>query len=263
MLGARFFQEGKGDGRSPRFPLILDSQKEGMAKEVVGGDSRMRALQQLYEEYLKENRSSEQNFKIFTTGGIEKIQTDFEVLELSRAEEAKKKLSEKYGLPEEIVQALPSSGSTLGNAAALAKWINQHLETIGDVHDIEIITNEFHITRAWVMFATAFYKNEYGRNLELDPEDVRSIEAILDSTLADTKNGDKNALHQIQEIYEKYLKNLSIKVNPLIVEDILARRGESGEKYAERIRGNKFVLATREMERNGIKDLIHGRYQVK
>jgi hypothetical protein len=263
MLGARLLSNGNEDRYPPRFPLVNESQKEGMPKEVAGGDSRMRAIEQVYKEYIEENSDAAENFRVFTTGGIEKVQTDSGTRELSRAEEAEKKLSQKYGLPEDILEALPSGGSTLGNAAALAKWVNQHYESIGDVHDIEIVTNEFHMTRAWIMFTMAFYKNEYGRDLELHPHDVEEVEAILENTLSDEENGDRSALEQIQKIYEKYISGLSLRVKPLVVEDVLVRKGDSGKKYAEMIRNNTFVLATRKNERTGIQDLLHGRYQVK
>lgn len=263
MLGARLSLNGDEERHPPRFPLVSESQKEEVFKEVSGGDSRMRAIEQIYKEYSKENPGAAENFKVFTTGGIEKVQTESGTKEFSRAEEAERKLSLKYGLPEDVLQALPSGGSTLGNAAALAKWVNQHYESIGDVHDIEIVTNEFHMTRAWIMFTLAFYKNEYGRDLALHPNDVREIEVILESTLPDEENGDRDALNRIQEVYAKYIENLSLRVQPLVVEDVLTRRGESGEKYAEMIRNNEFVLATRKNERNGIRDLIHGRYQVR
>ncbi len=263
MLGARLLPNMNEDKYPPRFPLVNESQKEGMPKEVAGGDSRMRAIEQVYKEYIEDNPEVGENFKVFTTGGVEKMQTESGTKEFSRAQEAERKLSQKYGLPEDILQALPSGGSTLGNAAALAKWVNQHYESVGDVHEIEIVTNEFHMTRAWIMFTMAFYKNEYGRDLELHPDDAKEIEAILESTLSDEENGDRNALKQVQGIYEKYLESLPLRVKPLVVEDILVRKGDSGKKYAEMIRNNTFVLATRKNERDGIRDFIHGRYQVK
>ncbi|OGI21480.1 MAG: hypothetical protein A2808_00360 [Candidatus Moranbacteria bacterium RIFCSPHIGHO2_01_FULL_55_24] len=264
MLGARLFQEGMGNGLPPRFPLINESKKEGMPKEVAGGDVRMRAIEQLYKEYQDEHQEGE-NFRVFTTGGVEEIPLadTGEVLKLSRAGEAERKLEEKYGLPQEIVESLPSGGSTLGNAKALAEWVEQHQEEIGAVEELEVITNEFHITRAWLMFSLALYKNEKGQDIEFSPEEIHAIEQVLDETLPDVDEGDHKELEQVQEILAKHLEGLSLRIKPQIAEDILKRRGPSGEKYGELIRDNEFVQEARGSERQGIRDLIHGRYQVR
>ena len=270
MLGARLFQEGMGNGLPPRFPLVNESVKEGMPKEVSGGDSRMRAIQQLYEEFLekKENGSSAENFHVFTTGGEEKIKLgeSEEVLFLSRANEARKKLIAKYDLPKEIMaEAVSSSGSTIGNAAAVSHWIKNHhdINIANDVKEVEIVTNEFHMMRAWIMFSMAFYKNEFGKDIEISQEDILAIEKILDETLSDENNGDKTELTEIQKIFEKYLKDVAIHVKPVIAEEVVARKGLAGLEYAEKIKENEFVKQARSSERNGIKDLIHGRYKVK
>jgi len=270
MLGARLFQKGMGNGFPPRFPLVNESAKEGMPKEVSGGDSRMRAIQQLYKEFLegKKNGNGAENFHVFTTGGEEKIKLEEsdEVLFLSRANEAKKKLITKYGLPKEVMtESVSSSGSTIGNAAAISNWIKNHhdVNMVNDVKEIEIVTNEFHMTRAWIMFSMAFYKNEFGKDLEIPQEDLSMIENILDETLDNEDNGDKTELFEIQKIFEKYLKNITVHVKPVIVEDVLARKGSEGREYAKKIKENEFVKQTRLNERNGIKDLIHGRYKVK
>ena len=266
MLGARLAAGSMDGGHSPIFPLVNESTKEGMPKEVAGGDSRMRAIQELYEEYVNENgEAAAKNFRVFTTGGTEEL-TDpetGEVTKLSRAGEADRKLSEKYGLPDEIVETLPSGGSTLGNAKVLAEWVKEHQEEVGDIEEIEIVTNEFHIARAWLMFQMALYKNEKEKDVVFTPEDIEKIESLLDTTLSDTENGDKAELAELQEIMGKYFTGLSLRITPDIVEDILERRGAGGQKYAELIRNNPDVERSRGLERNGIKDLIHGRYQVK
>lgn len=263
MLGARFHQEGYGNEYPPQFPLILESQKEGMPKEVVGGDVRMRAIEQLYKEFEKENNGG--RLKIFTTGGIEKVTVpdSDEPLQFSRAEKAEQKLEIKYGIPDEIVETLPSGGSTLGNAATLAEWIRTHQETVGDVQEIEIVTNEFHMPRAWLMFSLAVYKNETGKDFAFDEELITRIEKVLDETLTDKEAGDQIELQELQSIIQPYLENLPLKIKPQIAEDILKRRGTSGEKYGELIRRNEFLQETRGFERQGIKDLINGKYQVK
>ncbi len=267
MLGARLFQKGEGNKYPPRFPLINESAKEGMSKEVSGGDSRMRAIQQLYKEFSenRNNPSYPQEMHIFTTGGEESIKLDSgEILKLSRAEEARKKLKKKYGVSDVVLEgSLPSGGSTLGNAAAIAEWVKEHSDAISEVHDIEIVTNEFHIARAWIMFMMAFYKNEYKHDIQISPEDIQEIENILERTLANEEDGDKKELEDIQKIFEKYTKDLPIKVKPLIVEDILARKSESGREYARQIKNNELVKESRTKERDGIKDLLHGRYKVK
>lgn len=113
------------------------------------------------------------------------------------------------------------------------------------------------------MFSMAFYKNELGEDMEIFSEDIKKIESILDETLVDQKNGDHIELAEIQKIFEKYLRNVSIQVKPLIVEDILLRKGVSGEEYVRKIKSDKLVEQARANERTGIKDLIHGHYRVK
>ena len=265
MLGARFFQEGLGNEFPPRFPLILESKKEGMYKEVVGGDVRMRAIEQLYEEFQGDRHNEDIHLRVLTTGGMEEVSVPEtgETLKVSRAEQAERKLEVKYGLPEDIVETLPSGGSTLGNAKALAEWLEANKEELGEIEEVEIITNEFHISRAWLMFAMAIYKNETGEDLLLTEEEKQEIHGVADTTLSDQERGDKRQLETIQSILMPYVGDLSLRVKPLIAEDILVRRGASGIKYGELIRQNEYVQETRGLERQGIKDLVDGKYQVK
>ncbi len=265
MLGARFFQQGRGNEFPPRFPLILESKKEGMPKEVVGGDVRMRAIEQLYEEFQQDHQNKDTHLRILTTGGTEEVPVPEtgEVLKISRAEQAERKLEVKYGLPEDIVETLPSGGSTLGNAKALAEWLEANKEELGQIEEVEIITNEFHISRAWLMFAMAIYKNETGIDLVLTEEERQEVYSILEETFSDQDLGDKRELETLQSVLTPYVGGLKLRVRPLIAEDVLARRGMSGVKYGELIRHNEHVQETRGFERQGIRDLVDGKYQVK
>lgn len=263
MLGARFVQQGEGNGLPPQFPLVLESKKEGMPKEVVGGDVRMRAIEQLYKEFTQAGVTGS-NFRVFTTGGVESIDLpNGETLKLSRAEMAEEKLERKYGLPEDIVETLPSGGSTLGNAAVLVEWVRDHTEEFGDMKEIEIVTNEFHMPRAWLMFSLAVYKNKMGSDLALSAEDMRRIENVADATLGDMEHGDQEFLKELQNILSQYLTDANFVIKPQIAEEVLKRRGASGVKYGELIRHNQYLQETRGFERQGVKDLIHGKYQVK
>jgi hypothetical protein len=243
----------------------LESKKEGMPKEVVGGDVRMRAIEQLYEEFQGSKDTKDTRLRIFTTGGTEEIDIPEtgETLKISRAKQAENKLEVKYGLPADIVETLPSGGSTIGNAKALAEWLENNKEELGQIEEVEIITNEFHISRAWLMFAMALYKNETGRDLILTEDEKEEIHSILEETLVDVEFGDKRELETIQAILSPYVSNLALRVKPLIAEGILARRGSSGIKYGELIRHNEYVQETRGFERQGIKDLVDGKYQVR
>ncbi|MEI9967020.1 MAG: ElyC/SanA/YdcF family protein [Candidatus Moraniibacteriota bacterium] len=263
MLGARLSQKGEGNEFSPRFPLVLDAKKAGMPKEVVGGDSRMRAIEQLYHEFEEGKRSGER-FHVFTTGGIEEIARgeNEEPLRLSRATEAERKLEQKYGLPEETVESLSSGGSTVGNAAAVARWAEAHQTEREPIRAIEIVTNEFHMSRAWLMFSLAMYKNQMGEDFHFPEGTVEEIETLLDKTLEDPE-GDREELEELRKIIGPFLENIRLRIQPQVVEDILKRRGPAGEKYAELIEQNRYVQETRAFERQGIKDLIHGKYQVK
>ncbi len=121
MLGSRMKKTGSKDNPGFAFPLISE-KPEGkfgdLPVEVSGGDSRMRAVQAMYQEYTKKQNPG-QKLLIFTTGGKEKSGE-------SRADEAAKKLTKKYHIPEDIIQSLGSAVSTLGNANTLAEYIEKN-----------------------------------------------------------------------------------------------------------------------------------------
>lgn len=265
MLGASLRETP--NAQFEHFPLHLDTTKkdmpigrDGKPKEVSGGDSRLRALEEYQEKYP--------NIHIFTTGGTEKIKKeDGSIKEISRADAAREKLLKKYHFSENIVTALPSGGSTQGNAKALASWVDEHREIVGKLEKMHILTNEFHMTRAWIMFVHALYSIEHdGANLIniITEEDKKNIKDILHNTLEDRDNGDHQALEKIRKIYAEYIKDLPVEVEPIIVEDVLAASKEKGkQEYARLIKYDSLVQKARFNERKGIGDLLDGTYVVR
>jgi len=269
MLGASF--RGLPKMSFEHFPLHLDTTKrdmpigrDGLPKEVVGGDVRLRAIVQYVEQFKNSNQGK--NIHIFTTGGPEKGVSD-DYKQTSRALAARGKLINKHDLPEDLVTAIKSSGSTLGNAKALALWAKEHKDVVGKLETIKILTNEFHMTRAWVMFVGAMYSEENnGGDIFkiMSTEDKELIKQTLADTLSDITNGDHQALKKIKQIFAKYLSKASVKVESLVAEDILLSSQEKGsQKYAKLVKYDPLVQAARVNERIGIGDLLDGKYQVK
>lgn len=95
MLGAQLCLQNGDPSFAPLFPLLNKAGKEGMDIEVSDCDSRLRAINLLYTKFPDESFHI-----ILTTGGTEKIKMqDGSIVELSRADEAAKKLHRQYGIP--------------------------------------------------------------------------------------------------------------------------------------------------------------------
>jgi hypothetical protein len=105
------------------FPLFTPNEAGG--GEVSGGASRMRAIQAEYRRHCASGHKV--GMRVLVTGGLER---DGE----SRADEAARQLVLRYGLPSDVVEALPSSSSTLGNTAATAELLLAQMEQVGETH---------------------------------------------------------------------------------------------------------------------------------
>lgn len=261
MLGARLRLRNGDPSLAPLFPLINKSLKQGSGIEVSGGDSRMRAVSLLCDRYRDGSESAATTpFRILTTGGTEKIpQGDWNALELSRADEAAKKLHRQYGIPEGIIESLPSGGSTLGNAEAVADWLARHDE----IAKIEIVTNRYHMLRAWIMFESVLYEKELGHAPAFDTDTVAEIEKILNKTPADPKYGDNATLDSARAILVPMFESLHVSVIPVIVEDVLLRSNERDRRYARMIDRNPLIRKASISERRGTLHFLRGTYQTR
>lgn len=256
MLGARM-RETKGDIWS--FPLVNElpaGKTSDLPVEVSGGDSRMRAIQTIYQEYSEEHKPDEK-LLILTTGGREKTGD-------SRADEAAKKLAKKYDVPEGMTEslgsALGSAPGTLGNAGAVFEYIKAHKEELGETEEIEVVTNDFHMLRAWLMFASAEYKLRTGKDLEVQKKDIDQIGDILDKSLNDIDCSE--ARGAVMAIIRPYLEGSEFTIKLAVAEDLIAGNPnfKGGKEYARKIKENEWVRKTRELENRGVMAFLEKRY---
>ena len=157
MLGARMYPGKEG----LVFPLTLPEIQrphESVVGRTSGGFARMRAVQG---EYRKLPLKGE--MIVLVTGGQEKGIG-------SRADEAANALVSRYGLLPETVVSIGGRGSTLGNAAATVEYISLHKDQLGDIDTVEIVTNDYHMLRAWIMFSSGALE-AMGKKLEVSKED--------------------------------------------------------------------------------------------
>jgi hypothetical protein len=259
MLGARMRKQNEDTEGNWVFPLISD-KPEGkfgdLPVEVSGGDSRMRAIQVLYKEQQKKPK---ENLFLFITGGKEKSGH-------SRSGEAKNKLEKKYGVPPDIIKSLGSNTSTLGNAQTLFRHMEQNQQDFRDVKEIEIVTNDYHALRAWIMFSFEAYKFETGNDLTVKDEDIENIKNILEKSLTDPDC--KQAREKVMEILMPYFEGLKFKIKPLIAEEIIDSMDDSGnprfkggKRYVEMIKNNHWVNETKRLENNGVIDFLTKKYK--
>ena len=260
MLGARMINP-KGL-ENWQFPLFISHDTDSSTPppgEISGGFSRMRGVQSEYEQFQKENPS--QKMIVLVTGGKEKDGS-------SRADEAARQLISRYGLPENSVISLGSTGSTLGNAGATVEYIRAHQEELGAIDTIEIATNEYHMLRAWVMFTKSICELTTKTQPEIASEDIARIEEIFHKALRaqDTYSPSlvKETRIQVMTILEPYFKNSDIQVVPVVTEDSLEKDATfAREKYAQLLRQNPHVHEALEREFKGVLDFLKGTYQKK
>lgn len=254
MLGARMKKTGKSDWKFPLINKKLGGKPGGLPVEISGGDSRMRAISIIYQDYLK-NPKPDKKMLVLVTGGRDE-------LGYSKSSQAKNNLVKKYGLPKDIVKSLGGVGSTLGNARAVFEFIAKNRKSFGQIKKIEIITNDYHIIRAWIMFVfEAFRLNEgnqsTSRRIKIPDKTIIKIGKILEASLGELTS--QPALAKIIKIMSPYLKD-AILVKPVIAENIIAGSGFIGKVYSGSIIRNKWVQATRKLENKGTVSFLKGKY---
>lgn len=255
MLGARMYPGESG----LIFPLTIPESKkphESTVGRTSGGFARMRAVQS---EYRKASRKGD--LTVLVTGGQEPGVG-------SRADEAAKTLVSRYGLSPENVVSIGGRGSTLGNASATVEFIKTHPDTLGEIRDIEIVTNDYHMLRAWIMFSQGVLESTGGK-LEVSQEDREKIHEHLDSGLAGEWNAHrtKETRDTVVRILEPYFAKSDIKVVPVVAEEVFDDAGHEGNiaqgKYATLLRNNAAMPEVLRSEYKGVMDLLEGRYKGK
>jgi hypothetical protein len=239
LLGARMRET-----RAPfgwHFPLFLAEEgheRGGIPGEVSGGGSRMRAIKALYE---RTTECIKPQLHILVTGGNERNGD-------SRADEAARQLVGRYGLPQEAVVSIRGEGSTVGNAAATADYVAGNPNFIWQDATMEIVTNDYHMLRAWIIFSMQMGNGKFC--LTLSTHDQSCIEGILLGGLP-TNEGwsasrireDRNAVIAILRPYFHGKWNIVTRV----VEDVLENESHkirSTRRYAQRLRNNMWVKQT-------------------
>ena len=259
------------------FPLVTEDQANvgtEMKGEVSGGAARMRAIQS---EFTKaERKGTSENLKVLTFGTFEpkKEETDSE---LSRPEEAGLQLQERYGLPADAVEAHTTAGSTRNASAAAAEYVYTHRKELGDINEVEIVTNDFHMLRSWIMHTNAFLKEAAQEELRdiIPEEDKEKIYAVLDTYSPNEETwvptDIKVARDAVMQIIKKNLPENIITIKPLIVEEALEdysltendAGSEARARYASLLRNNEYVRETLQFEYRGIKNFLSGTYRTQ
>ncbi len=248
------------EGAAPTFPLIHERNLNigsPLPVAVGGGWGRMRAIEAIYDQFNEEN-DPERRILVLTTGGKEKNGE-------SRAEAAAKQLTTKYGLSSETVKPIGGGGNTMANAEDTADYILGHRSELGDVDKIELVTEDFQMLRAWLMFSKAIHEKATGQKLDISLEDVNKIKLTLEESLKDADS--RIGRERVMALLQPYFADCPVSVTPVLVEDMLIAKAEDGkpifkggEKYAEKIRDNEWVIKTRALENKGVVDLLEGRY---
>lgn len=242
------------------FPLFIGNQANTgtpIPGEVSGGFSRQEAIRIVYEDAI--NRG--ENIIILTTG-------DSEETGESRSTEAVERLVRSEGINEKDVASIGGRGSTIGNAEATLGYISEHGEELGMVDKIEIVTNDFHMLRSWIMFSLKIQQKLQERPRAISDEDKELVSQMLhEGTPHEGVPFDVTQVRRTREVVmdmlKKYFVDSDIEVVPIVVEDVLETGTEAEQKYAELIRNNQWVIRTLTFEYQGIRDLLQGTYKQK
>ena len=255
MLGARMYKGNDG----LVFPLTIPERErpdESVVKRTSGGFARMRTVQGEYKKAAWKG-----DMVALITGGEESGIG-------SRADEAAKNLVSRYGLPAESVVSIGGQGNTLGNAAATVEYISSHHEELGDVDTVEIVTNDYHMLRAWVLFSMGMLKAA-GGTFAVSKEDQERVAEYLDAGLLGDWNARriKDTRETVMRILESYFTVSKVKIEPVVAEEMFELAGREGNrakgKYAALLRNNAALQEVLRSEYTGIKQLLDGTYEGK
>jgi DUF218 domain-containing protein len=255
LLGARMIRT-RGPDRW-RFPLFIEEPTNSttcLPGEVSGGSSRMRAVQAEYDKLCEGTAAGE--LLVLVTGGNEREGS-------SRADEAARQLVSRYGLPAEAVVSVRGAGSTLGNAAATVEYIQSHRHVAGDIRSIAIVTNDYHMLRAWIVFSRHMLVATTGTKLVVSAAEQERIRRILlDGLPVDqpwSPGHIKKDRERVMNILRPHFSAAGIRITPLVVEETLERslkHPEAARRYASRLRINIWARKTLGFEYKGVMDLL-------
>jgi len=260
MLGARMRRTRAGGWF---FPLVsADKTNTGstLPVEVSGGGSRLRALEAEYKRMKEAGKSEE--LLVLVTGGKEPCGA-------SRSDEAARQLITKYGIPPDAVVSIGGEGSTLGNANATLDFLRTNKSLVGEAGQITILTNNYHMLRAWIIFSLVMLKAN-GQSLVLSKIDDARLRRKLRCGAMDKGNSSevriRDLREKVMEILNPYFVSNGIEILLLVVENVLEDKQEStsaGHKYASLLRHNKWVSKTLRYEYQCIRDLLWPKKRAK
>ncbi|MDZ4067240.1 MAG: YdcF family protein [Tabrizicola sp.] len=255
LLGARMART-----RGPdcwRFPLFLEEPTDSatcLPGEVSGGSSRMRAVQAEHDRSREGDAAH--GLLVLVTGGNERDGS-------SRADEATRQLVSRYGLPGDAVVSIRGAGSTLGNAAATVEYIRSHRHIVGDVKTIAIVTNDYHMLRAWIIFSRGMLVATTGTELVVSAGEQERIRRILLNGLPVDRRWSQGRVKKdrarVMKILRPHFSTSGIKITPLVVEETLersSRHREVARRYASRLRNSIWVRKTLRFEYERIIDML-------
>jgi uncharacterized SAM-binding protein YcdF (DUF218 family) len=251
-LGARLGPENKSNKTDQAtFPLVTPNIKQNtmLPVEVSGGYVRQEAINQIYH-----NKPKNEEILIVTTGGNEPDGR-------SRAYEAAKRLNTQYGIEEQNIVSLSSQGSTFGNAKRVIEELINRSEEIGTLKSVEIVTNDFHMLRSWLIFSITVLAMESDKDLTVSNEDKELIFSLIDSYLAESRSN-KEVREAIIQILLPYFAENTIKVTPLISEEVLEETTDPAlQRYARAVKNNSWVKESLKLEYQGVKDILNKIYR--
>ncbi len=263
LLGARTPKNDKGEVTFPLFTTTRTNTNKSTEGEVSGGWARMGGLRILRQQLLQDIHPS--NMLVLVTGGKEPN------VEHSRAENLSHALVTNYGFNEDQVISITSpKATTQGNAESIIEYLAAHKLTDQTPLVMNLVTNDFHMLRAWLLFAMVFYKHTHGTDFVLPSEDVEEIRNILTKALEDisshkTQNPDlfRDVRDHVLSVVRPHLVGkLPVQLECCVVEDIFQHSHQPlMQKYSEWLRGHPKVLETTRHEYQGILDLLEGKYR--
>jgi hypothetical protein len=242
-----------------KFPLFLEDPSAGapaLPGEVSGGESRMRGVQVAHQSLLA--RGGRERLLILVTGGIERDGS-------SRSDEAARQLVVRYNVPRDMITSIRGEGSTLGNSEATVEYLQRHPDIRAQIDSIEILTNDYHMLRAWLIFSRDMLMLTAEQKLNVGHHDIAHVERLLANGLPGdegwTQAEVKYARERVMEVVQPYLSRSSIKVLPFVVEEALEKspfKAPAARRYAGRLRNNKWVRQSLHLEYARVMQLLRG-----
>lgn len=259
-LGARMHETNASDldgNKKWAFPLFTENQANTgtpLPGEVSGGFSRQEAIRKLHHKA----QEADERMLVLVTGGNERTG-------VVRDDIAASRLVHEENLPEEAVIPIDGAGSTRGNALAALRYLEEHKESLHGVSELEIVTNDFHMLRSWIMFSSVFLEHATGDQLTVSREDQERIFEILEKgTPKEHEQFDpvnvRTTREEVMEILKKYFERSSVRIIPKVVEEVLEEGNEAEARYARMLRNNEWAVKTLVYEYQGVRQLLLGTY---